>query len=338
MRERFIIIVRYFYSLCPCMISTFFTCILIGIVCFFPVVIWAYIFTYIDASHLSKKRLLSGVFAGALSVAPILYMQEFLDFLRIDGIDVFTLFTLEHSFYNLIPAFLSLFLFLSIFVFFSFLTQIILRRKLVFSDNYTGSILVFLGWIIGVLWLFCLMNFIPFLSRDTWTLLSIEWAMLNSLTLVIWYYAVIALLEEWSKHFQFLSGDIVSKSMRKNILYAIFIALGFAFVENILYTYFLYTSHGFSSELLKLYFFRWVFSIILHILCTCILAYSSLRAFHFSMPRKTQIFIIWFTLSLLLHAVFDIALTLGFPLVLIIYFVWWYLYVSSLFYGESLNQ
>jgi len=198
-----------------------------------------------------------------------------------------------------------------------------------------GSILVFLWWIMGILWLFCLMNFIPFLSRDTWTLLSIEGAMLNSLTLVIGYYWVIALLEEWSKHFQFLSWDIVSRSMRKNILYAIFIALGFSFVENILYTYFLYTAHGFSSELLKLYFFRGVFSIILHILCTSILAYSSLRAFHFSIPRKTQIFVVWFTLSLLLHAVFDIALTLGFSLVLILYFIWGYLYVSSLFYWKD---
>jgi len=317
------------------MISTLFTLLLIVTVSFFPVVIWAYIFTYIDNSTLSKRRLLSGVFAGSISVAPILYMEQFLTFLSIEGINVFNLFAVEHSFYNVIPAFLSLFLFLSVFLFFSLITQIIIKKKILFTDNYIGSIFVFLWGIIWVLGLFCLMNLLPSLTRDIWSLVSMQWVMLNSFALVVWYYAVIALLEEGSKHFQFLSWASKPESIRKWVLYAIFIALWFSFIENILYTYFLYTSTWFSSELLKLYFFRGVFSITLHILCTSVLAYSSLRAFVFSDIKKTRIFALGLLVSLFLHALFDVALTFWFPLVLILYFIWGYLYVSSLFYWET---
>lgn len=316
------------------MVSTLLTLLLIILVSFFPVVIWAYIFTYIDESHLSKRRLLSWVFAGAISVGPILFMQDILDMLGIQGINIFSLFSSAVSSYSWIPSFLSLFLFFSAFLFASFMTQFILKRKINFTENYKGSIFVFLWWIIWVLFLFFLLNALPFLSRDIWNLVNIDWVVLNSLALVIGYYAVIALLEEWSKHFQFLSGSTWEVSLRKWVLYAIFIALWFSFIENILYTYFLYMSNWFSSELLKLYFFRGVFSIILHILCTSILAYSSLRAFEFSLPRKTQIFIVWFVVSIILHALFDIALTLWFSLALIFYFIGWYLYVSSLFYSE----
>lgn len=319
------------------MISGFITLLLIIWISFFPVVIWAYIFTYIDDSHLSKKRLLSGVFAWSISVAPILFMQDFLSFFKLGGIDIFSLFHTGASFHSWIPAFLSLLLFLSCFMIFSLVTQLILKKKIRFTDSYKGSTFVFLWGIIWTIILFFLLKSLPFLMKDIWNLVNMDGIVLNSVWLVIAYYIVIALLEEWSKHFQFLS-DTSDTSIRKWVLYAIFIALGFSFVENILYTYFLYLSSGFTSELLKLYFFRGVFSIILHILCTSILAYSSLSAFEFSIPRRTQIFIIWFIASISLHALFDIALTLWFSLVLLFYFIWWYLYVSSLFYGGKPSQ
>ncbi len=317
------------------MISNLFTLLLIVMVSFFPVIIWAYIFTYIDESKLSRRRLLSWIFAGTISVGPILFMQDILGFLGIEGINIFSLFSSSVSFYSWIPSFLSLFLFFSTFLFCSFVTQLLLKKRISFTENYKGSIMVFLWGILWVLTLFFLSNAIPFLTNDMWNLVQIDGVVLNSLSLIIWYYAVIALLEEWAKHFQFLSGVTEKISLRKWILYSIFIALWFSFIENILYTYFLFASNWFSSELLKLYFFRGVFSIILHILCTSILAYSSLKAFEFSFPKKTQIFIIWVIASLGLHALFDIALTLWFSMILIIYFIGGYLYVSSLFYSEK---
>ena len=317
------------------MVSNLITLLLIIGVSFFPVIIWAYIFTYIDESHLSRKRLLSWVFAGAVSVAPVLFMQDILRFIGIESINVFSLFSSEISAYSWFPGFLSLILFFSGFLFCSFLTQLFLSKKVTFSENYKRSTIVFLWGIIGVLALYFCMNYIPFLNGDIWNQLRVDSVILSSLSLIIGYYLVIALLEEWAKHFQFLSGATGEVSLRKWVLYSIFIALGFSFVENILYTYFLFISNWFSSELLKLYFFRGVFSIILHILCTSILAYSSLRAFEFSLPKKTQIFIIWVIASIGLHALFDIALTLWFSLVLILYFIWGYLYVSSLFYSEK---
>ena len=317
------------------MISNLFTLLLIIWVSFFPVIIWAYIFTYIDESHLSRRRLLSWVFAGAVSVAPVLFMKDILSFIGIENINIFSLFAPNISAYSWFPSFLSLLLFFSGFLLCSFLTQLLLRKKVIFSENYKGSIIVFLGWIIWVLALFFVSRLLPFLMTDMWSLVQVDGVILNSLSLIIGYYLVIALLEEWAKHFQFLSWATDWVSLRKWVLYSIFIALWFSFIENILYTYFLFINNGFSSELLKLYFFRGVFSIILHILCTSILAYSSLKAFEFSLPKKTQIFIIWVIASIGLHALFDIALTLWFSMILIIYFIGGYLYVSSLFYSKK---
>jgi hypothetical protein len=37
----------------------------------------------------------------------------------------------------------------------------------------------------------------------------------------------------------------------------------------------------------------------------------------------------------MLHMIFDVALTLGFGMVMFIYFIWWYLYVSGIFYNDE---
>jgi hypothetical protein len=37
----------------------------------------------------------------------------------------------------------------------------------------------------------------------------------------------------------------------------------------------------------------------------------------------------------MLHMVFDVALTLWFGIVMFIYFIWGYLYVSGIFYNEE---
>jgi len=49
---------------------------------------------------------------------------------------------------------------------FSLLTQLILKKKINFTDNYKGSMFVFLGGIIGTIALFFLLKSLPFLMND----------------------------------------------------------------------------------------------------------------------------------------------------------------------------
>ncbi len=53
----------------------FFSYVFISVGLFIPIVIWAYVFTFIDGSSLAKKRSLFGILAGVVSVIPILYME-----------------------------------------------------------------------------------------------------------------------------------------------------------------------------------------------------------------------------------------------------------------------
>gem|GEM_PF-5868885 len=61
----------------------------LGISLFIPIVLWAYIFTFIEGSQLSKKRFLWGIGAGAVSVVPILYIDRVSSFLGAMEINIF---------------------------------------------------------------------------------------------------------------------------------------------------------------------------------------------------------------------------------------------------------
>ncbi|USN59508.1 MAG: PrsW family intramembrane metalloprotease [Candidatus Peribacteria bacterium] len=130
------------------------------------------------------------------------------------------------------------------------------------------------------------------------------------------------------------------RDIKTGVLYAIFIALGFSLAENTLYLTHLYTQSGFSWELAKLYFFRSVFSVMVHVLCSSFVAYYFSKAvilYHeksLSFPYLKILFTGLF-LSIIFHAIFDIGLTLGFSAVILLYFVGGYLYVSSIFYREE---
>jgi RsiW-degrading membrane proteinase PrsW (M82 family) len=106
-----------------------------------------------------------------------------------------------------------------------------------------------------------------------------------------------------------------------------------------LYLYNYYIVYWINSELLKIYFFRSAFSVIVHILSSSVVAYYFSKALllyrdkDLSLPYL-KIFSYWLLISILLHLIFDVALTLGFSIVMFLYFIGGYLYVSSIFYKE----
>jgi len=60
----------------------------------------------------------------------------------------------------------------------------------------------------------------------------------NSFKLIVFYYLLVAFIEEASKHFNFLQSSVLQiKSIKDGVLYAIFVALGFSLIENMLYLY-----------------------------------------------------------------------------------------------------
>lgn len=320
--------------------NIFFLIILI-LISFIPILIWVYSFAYISQNPLNKKRFIIWIFGWILSVFPIFYMWKFLDFFWNNFLNFFYLASQINSFYSSLKFSVSLSIFIFFIVFLSLIFWIILLKKKEILKIYFKNFLVFLIIIsIFSFFLFFLnyfLNFIDFKIKNP----SNFWNILfDTFKLIIFYYLIIAFIEETSKHFNFLQSSIFEiKSIKSWVENAIFVALWFSFIENILYLYNFYNLNWINFELVKIYFFRSVFSIIVHILCSSVMAYYFSKAYlnfkekNLSFPYF-KIFSFWIFISILLHLFFDISISFWINLVLFLYFIWWYLYVSSIFYKE----
>jgi RsiW-degrading membrane proteinase PrsW (M82 family) len=323
------------------MLENIFIYIILALISFFPIVIWAYIFSYIDDSPLNKKRFFLGVVWWALAVVPILHMDKILDIIDFKYLNIFYFASQIKWFLTSLEFGLSMSLFLLIIVFFSFIFGWFISKIRDIFKIYLKNILVFLFFVLLLSLVVFVFNSI--FSRFDFTISEsiLFWNIVfDSFKLIIFYYLIIAFIEESSKHFNFLQSSVLSiKSIKDWVLYAIFVALWFSLVENMLYLYNYYIVYWINSELLKIYFFRSAFSVIVHILSSSVVAYYFSKALllyrdkDLSLPYL-KIFSYWLLISILLHLIFDVALTLGFSIVMFLYFIGGYLYVSSIFYKE----
>ncbi len=326
------------------MLAKIFSLIFILFISFLPLVFWAYIFSYIDSSLLNKKRFFLGIFAGSISVLPFLYFEKIIQIPLFSFLNIFSFAQKITNFSSLFPFFLSAFSFLCLFFFFSFLIWLFFSReekKFIFSIKTFSLFLIFLLFLslfFYFLWIF--FSLFPELNF-LWEEKIYFWKTLfQSFKLIIVYYFLVGLIEESTKYFQLLgSENLATQSSKELVLYSIFIALGFSFIENILYLFNLYSQSWFSTSLIKVYFFRSVFSIILHILCSSIIVHSFAKCWYkyrrFIFREYMKGFFLALVLAIFLHSFFDIALSIGISFVIFLYFMGGYIYVSSIFYREE---
>ncbi len=320
-----------------------FTLIILFFITFIPIVLWGYLFSYFDDSELNRKRFLVWILAGSISVIPVLYLQDFIRGTNFLYLNIFSSVAEMKNFWDIFSVFLSLFsvlFFISIIPFLIFLWFSDISNKL---KNFWKNYLIFTLYLVCTgLWLYILgLFFDQFDMFDTSYNFGLSfWDVLfNSFKLIVFYYIIIAILEELSKFFCFHYSPLFSvMSIRQSILYAIFVALWFAFFENILYFQKLYELHGFGKDLISVYFSRNIFSVVLHVLCSSILAYYFSSVY---LKFKTKINIefikilfVWFFFAVLLHWLFDIFLTFNIIFFIFIYLIWAYLYLTYIFYKD----
>jgi len=322
------------------MIETIFSIIWISIISLIPIVIWGYIFSYIDWVELSRKRFVVGLIWGLLAVIPIFSMWKYLETSWFNFLNIFEKVSEISSFFSIINFNISLILFLFLIVWFAFIAiSWTTRSKKIFKIYIKNIILFSLFSIFITLFIFI------FSLIWVWTKEILNWPTFwdisfNTLKLVIFYYILIAFIEESSKHFNFLQSSVLQiKTVQQGVLYAIFVALGFALIENILYLRQIYSTWGFNSEFFSTYFYRSIFSLMVHVLSSALVWYYFSKSYlqnsckYLSINSAKSIFI-WLFLWVLFHFIFDLSITLGFSFVIILYFVWGYLYISSIFYKE----
>jgi RsiW-degrading membrane proteinase PrsW (M82 family) len=161
--------------------------------------------------------------------------------------------------------------------------------------------------------------------------------------LIIYYYLLIWILEEISKYFNFLQTSYLHISNIKDwILYSVFVALGFSFIENILYFYNIYQNLWFSRELVITYFLRSIFSVFVHIFASFIIWYYFSKAYlKFKETWENfiylKIFLTWIFFWILIHSLFDISLSLGFSFIIFWYFIFWYFYMWKILLKDEID-
>lgn len=310
--------------------------LVISLITLLPIIIWAYIFSYIDWDRLNKQRFIVGILAWIISVLPIIYFEQIFSFLNLS----FILKIFQN--FNLMWYFSLVVLFFVFILIFSYLYSLLFKKSFKIIWKYiTSSFLIFVVFtILSSFFLYILDYLNIFTYFSVWKFdIIFSWASITSFRLVLFYYLFIALIEELSKHTNFLWTSLnYINNIQKWVLYAFFVTLGFVFLENILYIYNVYLSTGFSTSFYFVYFTRSVFSLMLHIFCSALLTYYFARAY-FKYWKIISIgfiksLLIWILFAVFWHAFFDLSLEFWWTYMMLIYFLFWYFYITSIFYKQ----
>jgi len=314
--------------------------ILITLICLIPIVFWAYIFSSFDNNSFNKKRFIVGLLAWIFSVVPIYFINDISLFFK--KIDFFSLSSKINNIFSWINFSFSLILFLIIIWLFALIIWFILTKRFeiikIFFKNF--KIFIFFSFFVGLFFYF--LNYfsanLNFLNTEINSQIFFKQTIFNTIKLIIIYYILIAFIEEFSKHFNFLWVSVFDiKKVEDWVLYAIFVALWFSFIENILYLYAIYKNNWFWNSFIQTYFFRSVFSLMLHIFASSVIAYFFSKAYLNFTNNKISYFktiSIWIFLAIFIHFIFNFSLELWFNFIMILFFVIWYLYISSIFYKK----
>lgn len=323
------------------MIKILFIYFLLALISFFPIVIWAYTFSYIDDNILNRRRFMLWILWWWLAVVPILYLDKILEIINFKYLNFFYYLSQVESILSSVEFGFSMSIFLVLMIIFSFIFWWFIFKYSQIIKIYLKNTLVFLVFIIFLSFLIYLLNILfSYVDFSIWEGIYFWNIVFNSFKLIVFYYLVVAFIEESSKHFNFLQSSVLHiNSIKQWVLYAIFVALWFSLIENMLYLYNYYLTYWITWELLKIYFYRSVFSVIVHVLSSSVVAYYFSKALLMYRQKDLwipylKIFSFWLLISIILHLIFDVWLTLWFSIIMFFYFIWGYLYVSSIFYKE----
>lgn len=304
-------------------VSDLFSYIFLFFVVSLPIIIWAYVFSYIAGEQREFLLLKKGIIAGTFSLLPFVFLQQIYTFPFFSFFDVFKNSSLLWvSLMSYFSFFSSLIFLLSFLFIFSLISRFILIRKPLYINK--RSICFFLPLFFSVFFissfLFFLFRLYPhFLPSESFFFSGIYFTWFFSL---FWYYFLTAFWEEVSKFFHF-SQIYFSQS---SILLSLFVALGFVFLENFLYVLSIFQDG--KGAITQVIVFRSLFSLMLHSLCTLSFTVSFLS---YTSKKSQKIFLYgsFALFSILLHSIFNIALSYGIMWIGLLFFVWGYFYISK---------
>lgn len=142
---------------------------------------------------------------------------------------------------------------------------------------------------------------------------------------------MVASVEEGGKHLGLFGTGSFAEIAEKGILYAAFVALGFAFAENVLY---LVTALKSDGPFFSTWFSRSVFSVGVHTLCSIAAAVPFVRSAKAgdSGSRAVAFAAKGLLIAVALHSVFDVTVSYGKTGIVFLYAVIAYALVTRAFH------
>lgn len=304
-----------------------------------PSLAWGYIFSYNEDRNISKEKFFLGMISWGFAVVSVIIINKLL--LSNSNSFLNPFFSLHKENIIWIDKITSTWLPVIVISILSLLSSYLLFHKkakhnfwyfLDFKKN-------FLIWILLIIFTSSLISlfftFFPELNIEISDSIKFKEVAFSSIKLVLFYYVIVAIIEESSKYLNFLWTMFSPKEkFKKWIIYSIIVAFWFAVVENIIYVYNIYKDSGFSSELITTIFLRSIFSVSAHILFSVVISYFYLKEENKKIISKQVI--IWILISIWLHVLYDVGLSTNIsPIFPILYLIWSYLFITHVFYYKK---
>jgi len=302
-----------------------------------PLVFWLYIFTQFSYYPWQRFQFFGGIMSGII-ISVLLVGDNYFPGINI-FYNLFEKLTYIQSTYFWENVFIILAMVFLFFWILFFILQILFKKNISSYKKYSIS---YIAAVVCIFLSLASIKLTHIILWDTGSQVIVRFQNLVFYTFasITWYYIIIALIEETTK---FIAGlwfyaDKKSIALQQLFCISISVALWFSFCENILYVIYYIAWNGIDSSMLSLSFFRSIFAVNLHIFASILMVFS----FSFVLLSqkikmfKILLFFILSILAILSHSVYDLALTFGYPLVMFLYIIGIYLFVSYIFFRESI--
>lgn len=251
------------------MVSGVFQFVLAFLAALLPIALWGYAFSYLDADRFNARRFALGIATGAAAVFPVAFMPDVSSALPFFG-NVFADIAGRVSTMDAAVTFSVFLLAVGLIV---TTASFVIRSSELFSDRRAiGRSLAAVALAVP---LFALAFFVLSPSVSSSPEVNIAGAALAGFSSLVLAYLVIASVEEAGKHLGLYGTGSFVEIAEKGVLYAAFVALGFAFAENVLY---LITALRSDGPFFSTWFSRSIFSVGVHTLCAIAAAVPFVRS------------------------------------------------------------
>lgn len=296
-----------------------------------PLIVWLFLYETLSVEYVKRRYILFGMLIGACITLPIILSAQS----PLIGVYeyIFSQMYMENIF-QVILASIAILWFLHLLV--SLIFWLFSKHAWVLRSCLKSFLLLsLLGvWVFGLYalaWLVWLWQQTA-LAEPRIIYGVVFWSFFS----VIWYYLFVSFLEETGKYIGHLSQSGESsytQSFSRFMIFSISLAIGFSFFENILYTWSVLERDGLHMWLVQLAFFRSLFSLSLHILCSILLSlgmwyfWQTMARGDYSIYLKKWYFFLLLS-SVLAHSFFNVSLSFGYIGVVVLALVGLYFAVS----------